>query len=76
METAIFLENFLTIEQAAMRYRMSTSSLYKKAASRDIPSFRLGRRLLFDPAELDALFLKRCRREAIQPKREAKRAVK
>ena len=72
-----FSENLLNIQEAAARYKVSISLLYKACANRDVSSHRLGRRVFFNPEELDLFLFKRSRREAIQPRRGAtKQAAK
>jgi len=43
----------LTISEAAAYLRLSKSAVYKKVESRDLTFYRVGRRLLFNPADLD-----------------------
>ena len=44
----------LTVSEAANYLRVSTSYTYKLAEARLINHYRVGRRLLFNPADLDA----------------------
>jgi excisionase family DNA binding protein len=44
----------LTVREAAARLRVSADSLYRLTAGRQIAHVRLGRRVLLDPADLDA----------------------
>ncbi|WP_319414809.1 helix-turn-helix domain-containing protein [Marispirochaeta aestuarii] len=55
----------LTIEQASTRYRRSKSSLYKQIEARNLPAYRIGKRLFLDPAEVDELIYRRSRIEPI-----------
>ena len=56
-------QSLLTLPEAADYLQVSKSWLYKRAEARDIPFYRVGRRLLFDPSELDS-FVASCRVEA------------
>ena len=44
----------LTVNEAADYLRVSASYLYKLAEGRHLDYYRVGRRLLFAPADLDA----------------------
>ena len=46
--------NLFTIEEAAQYLRLSKSYVYKMCEGRFIPHFKVGRRLLFNPQDLDA----------------------
>jgi len=54
METATNDKVFLTAGEAADVLRVSRSWIFKLVSARDIPFVRLGRRVLFDRAELVA----------------------
>ena len=44
----------LTIDEASAKTRLSVSTIYKATCARSIPCVKLGARVLFDDAELDA----------------------
>jgi excisionase family DNA binding protein len=52
-------ERLMNIEHAAMALGLSRAALYRLAAAGEIPFVRLGRRVLIDPADLDALIARR-----------------
>ena len=56
----------MSVRQAASRLGISASKLYELVARRGISHYRIGGKLLFDPADLDA-YLASCRIEASQP---------
>ena len=49
----------MKIEQAALTLGLSRASLYRLAAAGELPFVRFGRRVLVDPADLDALIARR-----------------
>lgn len=49
---------WLDVDEAAARLRMSRRALYMAIRRGQIPVHRLGRRLRFDPVELDAALLR------------------
>lgn len=53
MSTITATPHYLTVSEAAQRLRCSKSFVYKLAERRELAHFAIGRRLLFDPAELD-----------------------
>lgn len=65
MSNASAFSAFLTIDEAAARLRVSKSYLYKKTASHNVPHYRIGRRVFFDPDELDQWALRQSRVEAV-----------
>jgi excisionase family DNA binding protein len=48
-------EKLMKIEHAALALGLSRASLYRLAAAGELPFVRFGRRVLIDPADLDAL---------------------
>ena len=56
-ETINDVKNFLTIPEAAERYRVSKSYIYKLTSTRSVGFFRIGRRVMFVPEELERFFL-------------------
>jgi excisionase family DNA binding protein len=48
------MAEYLTVREAAQRYRVTTWLLYKLAADRKLPHARIGAAIRFDAAELDA----------------------
>jgi excisionase family DNA binding protein len=47
-------ERWLDVEQAAALFGVSPKRLYELTAARQIPFHRIGRRIRFTPADLDA----------------------
>jgi excisionase family DNA binding protein len=58
-------ENLLTIKEAAEYLRVSESWLYRQAAGRSVPHYRLGRSVRFSRQELDA-WLRRSQTQGIR----------
>jgi excisionase family DNA binding protein len=52
-------ERLMNIEHAAIALGLSRAALYRLAAAGEIPFVRLGRRVLIDSADLDALIARR-----------------
>ena len=48
------MANLLTVLEAASYLRVSASYVYKLSEARLLPYYRVGRRLLFNPQDLDA----------------------
>ena len=46
--------NLLTLPEAADTLRISKSYLYKLVEAREIPFFKIGRRIIFKPDDLNA----------------------
>ena len=47
-------QEFMTMDDVAARYRISKSPLYMMVSKRELPSLKIGRRVLFRKADLDA----------------------
>ena len=47
-------QEFMTMDDVAARYRISKSTLYMMVSKRELPSLKIGRRVLFRKADLDA----------------------
>ena len=47
-------QEFLTMDDVAARYRISKSTLYMMVSKRELPSLKIGKRVLFRQADLDA----------------------
>ena len=45
-------QNLINIEQAAKLLKMGESTLRRKVRDKEIPHVRIGRRVLFDPEDL------------------------
>jgi excisionase family DNA binding protein len=58
--------DLLTIDELSLRLRVSKSYIYKRTMAREIPYYRIGKRALFDPAEVDAWFRETTRRDVIR----------
>ena len=48
------MKNLLEIKEAAILLRLKKSTLYKYTCSKQIPHIKLGGKVLFDPAKLEA----------------------
>jgi excisionase family DNA binding protein len=62
----ILSKNLLTLEELADLLNVSRSFLYKKTASRSIPHFRIGKRVLFDGDEVEAWLQETARRDVVR----------
>ena len=47
-------QEFLTMYDVSSRYRISKSTLYMMVSKRELPSLKIGKRVLFRQADLDA----------------------
>jgi excisionase family DNA binding protein len=47
-------DRLLDVDEAALRLGLSTSTVYKKSQTCEIPSVKIGGRVLFRPLDLDA----------------------
>ena len=47
-------QEFMTMDDVATRYRISKSTLYMMVSKRELPSLKIGRRVLVRKADLDA----------------------
>ena len=53
------LGKLMNVEQAALSLGLSRAGLYRLVTAGEIRFVRLGRRVLIDPADLDALIVRR-----------------
>ena len=60
------VSNLLTVDELASHFRVSKSFIYKRTMGREIPHFRVGKRVLFDPAEVAAWFRETTRRDVVR----------
>ncbi len=56
-----------TVQQAADRLMLAPATVYKMAERREIPSVKIGSRLLFRPEDLDRFIEERLRTRAPRP---------
>jgi excisionase family DNA binding protein len=56
----------LSIEEIAEKFRLSRSFFYQASSRRDIGTFKIGRRLYFDPREVEGWIAGKARREAVR----------
>ena len=63
---ATSIADFLTVQEVAERLHVSLSFLYKRTATREIPFFKVGKRALFDPVEVEAWFRGITRRDVVE----------
>lgn len=59
------MEKFLTIEETAELFGVSSSYVRQRLYARDWPSYKIGKRILFDREEIVPLVLAKSRRPAI-----------
>jgi excisionase family DNA binding protein len=55
----------LSLDDVVEKFHVSKSYLYKVTMRREVPFFRLGRKVFFDEAEISAWFFRKARVEAI-----------
>lgn len=53
-DTAIQNKRYLNVAQVARILNISIKTVYAKCSSGDLPHFRIGSRILFDPEDLQA----------------------
>lgn len=57
-------EKFISVQELAVLLNLSTRTIYQKLWKRELPSYKIGGRVLFDKDEID-LWITRTRRPSI-----------
>ena len=53
------MEKFITIEEAAVAFGVSAATMRRIVKRESIPSYKVGRRVVFDPAEIKSRCMKK-----------------